>query len=58
MLLFTASIVTVDPPSVRPLIELELREKKESVSCDGTKPMVSIFKSGARLLTSDVESVT
>ena len=45
------------PPTVRPLIELELREKNERVALDETEPTVSFLTLG-QLFTFEVRSTT
>ena len=50
--------VDTTPPSVWPLIELELRGKDERVARDETKPMVSDFKVLGHRMTSEVRSMT
>ena len=50
---------SVGPPAVRPLMEVELRGKKnERVALNERKPMVPNFKVSVQLMTSEVRSNT
>ena len=46
----------MDPPAVRPLVDLELREKNERAARDERKTMVSNFKVPCNWMTSQVRS--
>ena len=48
----------MDPPAVRPLMVLELREKNERVARNERKPMVSNFMILGQPVTSEVRSNT
>ena len=49
---------SVVPTAVRPLMELELREKNERATLNERKPMVPNFKVSVQLMTSEVRSNT